>query len=281
MTDPVHDTARLDAAIASLRDAVERRLGAPPPEPVDNGAASVVRFADDLPAELPAQRRAELLERANALRPWLQGPFHLGGDLTIGGPRRDDRRWEALGPELPADLSGVRILDVGSNAGYDPFMFARRGATDVLACEPGRFLEQARFLEEIYRTGVAFEPLQWEDLDPGVHGTFDLVHCHGVLHREIHPMALLQRLRSLLADGGTLLLGSLMLADPELSEYARFVPGSSGGDEPWWWVPGRLCLRWMIEAAGCEVTAELGLRDGPPGTFPVIDGYLRALPRSA
>jgi tRNA (mo5U34)-methyltransferase len=280
MTDPSgHDTARIDAAMTSVRESVERQLGVQRPGHLDIDPASLVRFADDLPAELSEERREQLLQRADALQPWLQGPFYVGGDLVIGGAWRNDQRWIGFGEELPEDLSGVRILDVGSNAGYDPFMFAHRGATDVLACEPWEFIEQARFLEEIYRTGVDFQPLRWEDLDPAVHGTFDLVHCHGVLYHEMHPMALLQRLRAMLAEGGTLLLGSMMLADPELSEYARFVPGAYYGDDTWWWVPGRLCLRWMIEAAGCEVTAEFGVYDGPPGPFPVVNGYLRAEPR--
>jgi tRNA (mo5U34)-methyltransferase len=273
-----NDTARIDAAMTSVREAVERQLGVQRTGHLDVDPATVMRFADDLPAEISDERRAELLERVDALQPWLQGPFYIGGDLVVGGTWRNDQRWLGLGPELPEDMSGMRILDVGSNAGYDPFMFARRGSTDVLACEPWQFIEQARFLEEIYRTGVDFQPLKWEDLDPAVHGTFDLVQCHGVLYHEIHPMAMLQRLRAMLAPGGTLLLGSMMLGDPALSEYARFVPGAYYGDDTWWWVPGRLCLRWMIEAAGCEVTAEFGVHDGPPGSFHVVNGYMRALP---
>ncbi len=160
------------------------------------------------------------------------------------------------------------MLDVGSNAGYDPFMFRRRGAEYVLACEPFEFIEQARWLESIYRSGVDFQPLKWEDLSPASQGTFDLVHCHGVLYHDLHPMALVQRLASMLAPGGTMFFGSIMLADPELSEYARFVPGAYYGDDTWWWVPGRLAMRRMLEAAGLAVSEEFGLLPGPPGEFP-------------
>jgi hypothetical protein len=102
------------------------------------------------------------------------------------------------------------------------------------------------------------------------------VHCHGVLYHDLHPMALVQRLASMLAPGGTLFFGSIMLADPELSEYARFVPGAYYGDETWWWVPGRLAMRRMLEAAGLAVSEEFGLFPGPPGEFPVITGYFTA-----
>ncbi|MFL5886525.1 MAG: hypothetical protein ACJ77M_15745, partial [Thermoleophilaceae bacterium] len=60
------------------------------------------------------------------------------------------------------------------------------------------------------------------------------------------------------------------------SEHVRFVPGSYFGDPTWWWVPGRLALRWMLEAAGFEVHSEFGEVDGPAGQFPVTNGYFRA-----
>ena len=84
----------------------------------------------------------------------------------------------------------------------------------------------SRYLGSVYRTGVDFQPLGWQDLDPDEHGTFDLVHCHGVLYHELHPMAMLERLRSMVKPGGVFLMGSMMLAEPELSETARFVPGA-------------------------------------------------------
>jgi tRNA (mo5U34)-methyltransferase len=270
-----HTTDPIDDAMRALREAVEQQLGVQRPEHADIAPEACERFADDLPAELPPERRAELLARADELQPWLQGPFWLGGDLVIGGTWRNDQRWVGLAPHLPEDLSGTRVLDVGSNAGYDPFMFRKRGA-EVLAAEPFSFIEQARFLEEVYRSGVDFQPLRWEDLDPAVHGTFDLVHCHGVLYHERHPMALLERLRAMTAEGGRLLFGSMMLASPELAEYARFVPGAYYGDPTWWWVPGRLCMRWMLEACGFGVDEEFGVHEGPRGEFPVVNGYLSA-----
>ena len=275
MTDQPSDINRVDDAMAHVREAVEQQLGVERPEHAQVDPSQLVRFADDLPATRSEEETASLLRRADELQPWLQGPFYLGGDVVVGGAWRNDTRWEGFGQHVGEDLSGVRVLDVGSNAGYDPFMFAKRGATEILACEPWEFINQARFLDEIYRSGVDFQPIGWEQLDPAEHGTFDLVHCHGVLYHEPHPSAMLQRLRSMLAPGGTMFLGSMMLASAELSEYARFVPGAYYGDPTWWWVPGRLCLHWMLEAAGLEVHELFGVHDGPPGEFPVVNGYFR------
>jgi SAM-dependent methyltransferase len=182
-----------------------------------------------------------------------------------------------LGPEVPVDLAGSRLLDVGSNAGYDPFMFKLRGADHVLACEPFEFIEQALFLESVYRSGVDFQRIGWQQLDPDRHGSFDLVHCHGVLYHDLDPLGLLSRLWDMTVPGGTLLFGSMMHADSELAELVRFVPRAYYGDETWWFVPGRLALRAMIESAGFEVQGTFGEHPGPPGEFATLNGYVRAI----
>jgi SAM-dependent methyltransferase len=261
-------------ALDRLREAAQRQLGVERPPAVDVPLEEIVRFSTDLPAELAPEERDRLAARAEELQPWLQGPFLLGGDLVVGGAWRNDQRWIGLAEHVPG-IGGKRVLDVGSNAGYDPFMFNLRGASYILACEPFEFHEQALFLESIYGTGIDFRRIGWQALDPEEHGTFDLIHCHGVLYHEPHPLAMLLALRRMLADGGTMLFGSMMLADAEKSEHIRFVPGAYYGDPTWWFVPGRLAMRWMLEAAGFVSEEEFGIADGPPGEFATINGYFR------
>jgi len=259
-----------------VREEVEGQLGQTDSVESTYDPATLVQFSPHLPERLSSEDRELLLARAKGLEPWLQGPFLLGGDLVIGGLWRIDTRWVNLEPEVPADLSGQRVLDVGSNAGYDPFMFNLRGATEVLACEPYEFIEQARFLESIYRTGVDFRRIGWQELSPGEHGSFDLVHCHGVLYHEVDPLGLLTRLHEMTAPGGTLLIGSMMLADPTHADLWRFVPRAYFHDKTWWWLPGPLALRSMIESVGFEVEGDFGEGAGPEGEFETINGYFRA-----
>jgi tRNA (mo5U34)-methyltransferase len=266
----------IEESLEQIREAVRTQLGVEHPEAADIDCETVTRFSSNLDKSLTPERRTELVNRAAELDPWLQGPFYLGGDLIIGGTWRCDQRWVGLGEEVPKSLAGTRVLDVGSNAGYDPFMFALRGAQQVVACEPFGFHHQAVFLESLYHSGVQFENIGWESLSPERHGTFDLIHCHGVLYHEPNPLGMLQRLRSMLAPSGELLFGSMMLGDPEQSEYLRFVPGSYYRDETWWFVPGRLAMRWMLEVTGFRVAYSFGESAGPAGEFPVVNGYLRA-----
>lgn len=265
-----------EQTMRDLRERVELQLGSSEMAQLDVSDAEPVRFSPDLPAQLAPEERARLLEQVRELEPWLQGPFALGGDLVIGGAWRIDHRWQGLRAHVP-EVEGRRVLDVGSNAGYDPFMFKLLGAAEVMACEPFQFIRQMEFLESVYQTGIRPCQMRWQELDPERDGRFDLVHCHGVLYHEVHPMVLLERLRAMLADDGVLLFGSMMLADPELSECARFVPGAYYNDPSWWWVPGRLAMRWMLETVGLQVQEEFGLSAGPPGEFPTVNGYFRAV----
>jgi SAM-dependent methyltransferase len=260
-----------------IRDAVRRQLGTDRPQGGDFDPGDLVRFSPDLPEQLSARERSELIAGAEELQPWLQGPFYLGGDVVVGGTWRNDLRWGNLGPEVPVELHGQRVLDVGSNAGYDPFMFNLRRADYVLGCEPYGFIEQARFLESIYRTGVDLQKIGWQQLHPERHGVFELVHCNGVLYHERNPIELLEKLYEMTAPGGTLLLGSMMLPEPEHSEFARFVPNAYYGDESWWWVPGREALRAMTNSVGFTVEGSFGEAGGPLGEFPTVTIYLRAM----
>lgn len=265
---------QLADALAHVREITEDQRPSLKLSPRTLDPAKLPRFSDDLPAKLEPAEACRLQAEIERLSPWLQGPFYLGGDLVIEGIWRNDERWELVSPYVQ-DVAGKRVLDVGSNAGYDPFMFHVLGARNVLACEPFQFIAQARFLESIYQTGIRFEEIGWQRLDPVIHGTFDLVHCNGVLYHEPNPLGMLQRLRAMVSPGGELLLGSMMLADPVVSEYARFVRHDYAGDPTWWWVPGRLALRWMMDAAGFESELLPITYDGPAGDFEVINGYLR------
>ena len=166
---------------------------------------------------------------------------------------RERERWASIDAHLERPVTGQRVLVVGRDVAADAAAFAARDAGEVFACG------------------------DWETLDPERHGTFDIVHCHGLVHRVLEPITLLRRLRAMTAPGGILLLSSMMLADPERSEYLRFVPGHHAGDSSWWFIPGRLAIRWMVQSVGFEIQVEFDEHEGPRDRIPVVGAYLRAV----
>lgn len=252
-------------------------------------------------------------ERLEALRQAIdrlaqEGGPELSPDHAM--PGQEELRRAALKRHLDSlgGLAGQRVLHIGGGLevgdggvggggggvsarggqGADALIFAARGAEYVLSCTQPQPQPQLRPQPQPQVPGegdaisAGKEPRMelrssgWETLDPQRDGTFELVHCHGLLHRVLEPTALLRTLRRLAACRGTLLISSMMLADPERSEYLRFVPDRHAGDPPLWFIPGRLALRWMVQTAGFDVEAEFGESEGPREGFPVLTGYLRA-----
>lgn len=171
-------------------------------------------------------------------------------------------RWSDLDLRL-GSLSGRRVLVLGGNIAGDAAAFAARGATDVAACGLPSVAGPASENGSSNDSASVVRRLAWKALDGDEPGGFDLVHCDDLLHRVPDPMTLLRRLRRMTAPGGTLLLSAMTLVDPERSEYLRFLPGRHTDDDPRWFVPGRLALGWMVQAAGFEVQEVFGEREGP------------------
>jgi hypothetical protein len=264
----------IDEALVNLHEAKDQ-LRQQAAASAEAETSEPVCFSTQPPSQLDEEARQGLEDQIERLSPWPQGPFVLADDVVVCGQERSDFRWRELQRLVPDSFTGLRVLAVNSAAGYDAFMSKLRGAEYVLATECGKPHRQARFLESIYHTGVDFQELACLELDESAHGRFDLAYL-GALHREPHQLMALQRMRAMLAAGAPVLVASMVLAAPELSEFIRFVPASNTGDASWSCVPGRLALRWMLEATGFEADAWLTLADAPRGDFPVHSCYVRA-----
>lgn len=194
------------------------------------------------------------------------------------GTVRDERRWRELDANLEAtQIAGRRVLVVGDYIDFDALAYASRGASAVLACavsESPLVREQREVTGETAK--VQLVRLGWKQLDPARHGSFDIIHCDGILHRVAEPLTLLKTLRKLMPEGGTLVVGAAMISDPERSEYLRLIPARQADPEACWLVPGRLALRWLVAASGFNVEAEFGEEERRGGSIPLVNGYLRA-----
>ncbi|MFH5803716.1 DUF1698 domain-containing protein [Alienimonas sp. DA493] len=235
--------------------------------------------AAHLPPEAPAGPWFHNLTLPGADgKPLQTAPDHPLGDF----PRF---KWEAIARHVPEDLTGVRALDVGCNAGFYSFELAKRGATVLGIDHDPRYLEQARWAAErlALPNPPTFRPGSVYDLSrvaPGEPERFELVWFMGVLYHLRYPLLALDLLAERTAPGGTLLFQTLTLpggegprggaADPDnvrLHERpALRTPGwptlalieDRFEDDPTnWFLADAPACRAMLRTAGFEIDAEI------------------------
>jgi tRNA (mo5U34)-methyltransferase len=176
---------------------------------------------------------------------------------------------------IPADLTGLRALDVGTMDGFWAFELERRGARvtaldldrpEDLDWPPrlrsagearmaeGAALAQDRGFQVAHRalgSSVERRVLSVYDATPdALGGPFDLVFCGSVLIHLRDPMLALERMARLCR-------GRLVLAE-EYSRRLEWVPGLKvaefRGESPWmtWWRPTSRAWLAMVRCAGFE-----------------------------
>jgi tRNA (mo5U34)-methyltransferase len=121
--------------------------------------------------------------------------------------RRFRRRLRLL--QIPEDLTGKTVLDIGAWDGWFSFEFRRRGAKRVLAIDSyawgprpsgyPRGLDCFLLAREFHNSMVEHQILDVHDLSPDATATFDLVFCAGVLYHVRHPLLVLEKIRSVTA----------------------------------------------------------------------------------
>jgi tRNA (mo5U34)-methyltransferase len=186
--------------------------------------------------------------------------------------------------QFPADLTGQRVLDVGSATGFFAFEFEKRGAQvlsvelpaladwDMAARDRDRILQaitaryHAATPEQAYQR-VLDGPFQFchgqlqsnvqrhystiYDLSPQSLGTagFDLVYMGDVFSHLLSPLKALDVLATLCR--GKLVLALDLMRDDEDRPHMTFVADPDGrGENRSWWVPNFTCVEQMLRSVG-------------------------------
>ena len=214
--------------------------------------------------------REQIEERVHSLGPWfhnldLRGvrtaPEHFLGDY----PSFKWRRFEAA---IPADLTGLSVLDVGCNAGFFSIEMKRRGAARVVGIDSDEgYLAQARFAAEV--SGVTLELQQLSVYQVAeLRERFDVVLFMGVLYHLRHPLLALDLLAEHVVKD-LLVFQSMQRGSAEVAPLAEdypfaeegvfdgaayprlhFVERRYAGDPTNWWIPNRACAEAMLRSAG-------------------------------
>ncbi|MBD0329816.1 MAG: DUF1698 domain-containing protein [Thermoleophilia bacterium] len=218
----------------------------------------------------PAEASAFL---ARSSVPWHQR-FQLAPGVYTPGVNDTDLLLGLAG--VPADLSGLTVLDIGTSNGGVAFEAERRGAARVLAVDVTP-MEYCGFDETRELLGARAEFLQASvyELPELLDEQFDLVLLLGVLYHLRHPLLALDALRHVV--GGELVIETAV-CDADVGRHAvgrplvRFYPGAElDGDPTNWFAPTLRALLDWCESSGFAPTV---LAQWPPGR--VLRRLLRA-----
>jgi tRNA (mo5U34)-methyltransferase len=219
---------------------------------------------------------AEIQRRVEELGKWFHN-IDLGGVETAPDHFLGDYpnvKWKNLRDSIPADLSGMTVLDIGCNGGFYALEMKRRGADRVVGVDSdGRYLAQARFASEV--TGLKLELRQMDVYNIAALGEkFDLVIFMGVLYHLRHPLLALDLLnehavkdtlvfQSLIrgSDRAIALKDDYPFGETELFRQEgfpvlHFVEKKYSADPTNWWIPNRSCVEAMLRSAGFEIVAQ-------------------------
>jgi tRNA (mo5U34)-methyltransferase len=215
----------------------------------------------------------EIEQKISELGPWfhnlnLQGvqtaPEHFLGDYP-------STKWQTFREALPADLTGLTVLDIGCNGGFYSIEMKRRGAKRVLGIDhDDGYLAQARFASAVLGIDIEFRQMSVYEV-PKLQERFDLVLFMGVFYHLRHPLLALDLLRQYVTKDWfvfqSMLRGSrtrpAVEQDYPFSERAifdhpgfpkmHFIENSYSQDPTNWWIPNRACAEAVLRSAGFRI----------------------------
>ena len=122
------------------------------------------------------------------------------------------------------DLRGLNCLDIGCVEGVLPVLMLRQGAASVVAYDRVDWTRKVRFVQDCYQapftyiSGMNFAAFQKQARELPQY-PFDLVNFSGVLYHMFDPIGGLLRTRSLVRDGGLVIVETSALLRDEDAIY--------------------------------------------------------------
>ncbi|MGH2458529.1 MAG: class I SAM-dependent methyltransferase [Chloroflexota bacterium] len=302
-----------EVAIAMEASRAERLRRAPPYRRLVRPALDWLQRRDAVSADAPAPggngathpaRPLDLTPEARAVADRIAGVdwYHSidlpHGVSTVGYV---DHRAQVHHYGLPADMRGMRALDVATYDGFWAFELERRGA-DVVAIDleslsqcdfPRRFREQALAETARKEIGTAFfiardllgsrvrrEVMSVYDLSPEKLGTFDVVFLSDLLLHLRDPARAIENVCAVTGERGF-----AIIAEPYNTSLEAFrdVPLSQFGfaQAVGWWQHSAATFKTMMWAAGFDEVEEVSrFRLNCQAAIPLVKVVLKGYPKA-
>lgn len=176
---------------------------------------------------------------------------YLEPGLTTNGRSKNCKLLPSL--NLPADLSGMTVLDIGAWDGFFSFECERRGgevtALDSAEHSWGKFGTGKAgfdFAKKVLGSNCAEVVMEVCDISTDI-GTYDLVLFLGVLYHLKHPLLALEKVFNIVKKK--------MILETFVVEYEFDRPildfyHWDHKDKTCWWAPNEQCVTLMLESIG-------------------------------
>lgn len=178
------------------------------------------------------------------------------GTITPGKKNYETMSNEANSYFSDVDLTNKSVLDIGAWDGYMSFEAEKRGASRVLAVEHGSWSgpgwgtkDGFDYAHEQLNSKVESLDLDLFNLDPNVHGTFDVVLLLGVVYHLTDPYGGLKKAADMTTD--LLIVESTAYHGLPDEPVMRYHLGAElSNDASNYWSPNELCMRYMLMEIG-------------------------------
>jgi len=216
--------------------------------------------------------KEETVEMVNQHSRWFH-TIEVGHGINTPGTHDSKRKLERL--QMPDDLTGWSVLDIGANDGFFSFVAEGRGATRVLAADYPHWTGdieyygignarkgQFEIARELRGSSVEDRTISVYNITREELGSFDLVLMLGVLYHLVHPTVGLERAVQL-ADKLVIIETGLHRDNPRTeTPMMYFTPAKYDNDPTNWWYPNPQCVMDMMKTFGCEKVIPVCLEPG-------------------
>lgn len=215
----------------------------------------------------------EIEQKVSELGPWFHNlnlhgvqtaPDHFLGDYPSS-------KWQSFREALPANLTGLTVLDIGCNGGFYSIEMKGRGAERVLGIDhDDGYLAQARFAAGVLGLDIEFRRMSVYEV-PKLGERFDLVLFMGVFYHLRYPLLALDLLRQHVTKDWLIFQSMLRgsRARPRVEEdypfweraifdhpgfpKMHFIENNYSQDPTNWWIPNRACAEAVLRSAGFRI----------------------------
>lgn len=219
--------------------------------------------------------RESLIEKCRELGPWFH-QIDLGDGVftrsisASPGPQpleHPQNRWLKIKDVLPADMSGMRILDIGCSDGFFSIEMHRRGAANIVCIDAAKkAVERLTWLkQQLALPNIEARAGNIYSLDKNI-GKFDFVFMFALLYHLKEPLLGLE----MLAPLSDILFLETSAIDDEKHPYLELVPPIEGVTRMPKWIPTTRCVKDMLHWVGYDVVIEVA---GPEDRRPIYIAY--------